>query len=200
MAMRPKKELTEAQWKDIVRRAIIDGVTPYALGKEYGVPASTIRSRLKGEKIAPIVPVANQLASAATEMQKMDSFAQALTFSLSHRLCNISNDLAEIGELGTGTGKTLFAIAASQKLKINIDDPMESQEVLQAIGALTELGNKSAIIGREMLNNNKAIMDRMTAGENDKNKLVVIGGLPDNFATINDNDSGVTISQPYSAM
>ena len=75
-----------------------------------------------------------------------------------------------MGELGVGTGKTLFAIAASQKLKINTDDPMESQDVLQAIGALTELGNKSAIIGREMLNNNKAIIERMNGSANQDNQ------------------------------
>ena len=161
MANKPKKELTEAQWKDIIRRAVVDNVTPYILGKEYGIPASTIRSRLKSAQIAQVKPLANQLSKISSEIGKMDNFAQALTFSLSNRLCNISNDLAEMAELGAGTGKTLFAIAAAQKLKIDKENPMETADVLQAIGALTELGNKSAAVGREMLANNKAILEKM---------------------------------------
>lgn len=170
MAMRPKKELTEAQWKDILHKHIVEQISARKLSKEYGVPESSIRTRAKSAQSAQINTVAHQIVSVSENLRELNNYAQTLTLRLSARLCNISNDLAEMGELGTGTGKTLFAIAASQKLKINVDDPMESQDVLQAIGALTELGNKSAIIGREMLNNNKAIVDKMITPEAEKSK------------------------------
>lgn len=164
------KKLTDAQWKDILRKHIVDQISARKLSKEYGVPESSIRTRAKAAQSAQVIDVANQLVSVTSQLGELDKYAQSLTLNLAARLCNISSDLAEMAQLGTSTGKTLFAIAAVQKLKIDHNSPMDTAEVLQTIGALTELGNKSATIGREMLINNKALIEKISNPEPEKQK------------------------------
>ena len=139
------KKLTESQWQDVIRKAVVDNVTPYVLSKEYGVPASTIRSRLKSAQIAQVEPLSNQLVSVRREIGKLDNFAQSLIESRSNRLLILSDDYLDMAAIGIKTGKRLFAIAAMQVDKIDVDNPLESMEAIQSINVLqkTALDSKS---------------------------------------------------------
>ena len=80
---------------------------------------------------------------------------QAQAISLAEKLRNISNSLAHAAENGAATAHRLSAIANLQVQKIDEEEPMNSQEQLQAISALTKIANDAASLGLGLVNANK---------------------------------------------
>jgi hypothetical protein len=80
---------------------------------------------------------------------------QYQAISLAEKLRNISSNLASAAEYGAATAHRLQAIAHAQVQKIDDADPMNSQEQLQAISALTKISNDSAKLGTDLISANK---------------------------------------------
>lgn len=76
---------------------------------------------------------------------------QYQAISLAEKLRNISANLAGAAEYGAATAHRLQAIAHAQVQKIDDADPMNSQEQLQAISALTRISNDSAKLGADLV-------------------------------------------------
>ena len=66
--------------------------------------------------------------------------------------------LAGAAKFGAATAHRLSGLAHGQVDKIDDANPMESQEVLQGISALTKMANDSSTIGMNLLNANKDMM------------------------------------------
>ena len=139
---RPSK-LTEKQWAEIERRALA-GESVRALAREFGISPVTIRDHGVSAHVAEIKNVAQQIVNVENTLSSMSVSAQVSARSLALELREISTNLAGAARHGSKTAYRLSEIAALQVDKINSDDPMESQEHLQAISALTRMSNDSA--------------------------------------------------------
>lgn len=148
--------LSPAQREEIARRLLAgDGVRP--LAREFGVDPAVISRCAVAQQTQRVRNVAQQLAEAQTALEDLPSAQQYQAISLAERLRKVSDNLALAAEHGAETSSRLAAIAKSQVAKIKEDDPMESQEVLQAISALTKMSNDASAIPMALLNaNNKA--------------------------------------------
>ncbi len=145
---RPSK-LTADQWRELERR-LNSGESAAALSREYGISEPVISNRfskvLKEVRIA-----AEKIAEGQNALAKLPANLQHQAVSLAEKLRNISNHLASAAEYGAATAHRMQAIAHAQVEKVSDTDPMESQEVLQGISALTRIANDSARMGVELL-------------------------------------------------
>jgi len=74
---------------------------------------------------------------------------------MASQLRAISSNLTRAAISGTNTSARLAAMAEKQSLKIDEENPMDTQEELQAVGALTKLSNEAAQLGVQLINANK---------------------------------------------
>ena len=91
--------------------------------------------------------------------------AQIEAIELADELRAISRNLAGSARHGSYTSFRLSSIAAKQVDKIDPENPMESQETLQAISALTKMSNDASALGMQLLNANKASIDKDQGAE-----------------------------------
>ena len=149
---RPSK-LTADQWRELERR-LNSGESAAALSREYGISEPVISNRfskvLKEVRIA-----AEKIAEGQNALAKLPANLQHQAVSLAEKLRNISGHLASAAEYGAATAHRMQAIANAQVEKVSDTDPMESQEQLQAISALTRIANDSARLGMELIGANK---------------------------------------------
>ena len=156
---RPSK-LSAEQWAQIESRLLLgEGVNALAL--EFGISKAAVSKRFSKQS-EQVKNSAKNLASAQAQLEKahrdiavLPLTQQAKAISLAEKLRNISNSLAHAAENGAATAHRLSAIANTQAQKINDADPMESQEQLQAISALTKIANDASSLGLNLLNINK---------------------------------------------
>ena len=172
---RPSK-LTEKQWAEIERRALA-GESVRALAKTYGVGEATIRGRGVSAQVAEIKDVAKQIVRVEESLASMSVSAQVSAHSLAAELREISTNLAGAARHGSKTAYRLSEIAALQIDKINSDDPMESQEHLQAISSLTRMSNDAASLSVGLLAANKDAMKAAPSGPS-KIRLIIEGVAP----------------------
>jgi hypothetical protein len=162
------KKISDAEWREIIRAALVDGVTPYALGKKYGVPAQTIRSRLKSAQIAQVEPLANQIVKLNQEFRQLDDFAQSLTASLSQKLCNISSITADVAEMEAKSAKQLAAIKSTQIL--NIDPENLTPQSVGIVKILGEMVNDSMKTPLNLITANKDQISKAASADTMKPK------------------------------
>lgn len=81
------------------------------------------------------------MVAADVALRSLPVSAQLVAVDLAMALRTISGNLAQAAALNSGLSLRLSGIAAAQADKISEDDPMESQEHLQAISALTKMSN-----------------------------------------------------------
>lgn len=154
--------LTNKQWETIQAR-LLAGEKGWRLAKEYGVSETAIRKRF-GSRTKTIKTVANQLAAAELAFNELPTSSKIIVRELADELKDISSHLAKAARYGAMTSHRLSGIAHAQVDKIDDANPMESQEVLQGIAALTRLANDSSNIGLNLLNaNKKAVEDNKPA-------------------------------------
>lgn len=67
----------------------------------------------------------------------------------------ISTHLSGAARFDAATAHRLAGIANAQVDKVDDSNPMESQEVLQAISTLTKMSNEAARIGVDLINASK---------------------------------------------
>ena len=153
------KRLSEAQWEDILKRHIVDGIGSRSLAEQYGVPESSIRTRAKTAQSAQIKYVANQIVTVSQNLKALNPHAQTLTLDLSSKLCNISNNLASAGELGSKNAERLMALAGNHMMGIDPDNIDFS--IVAGVKALGDTAGKHAEIGMGLLNANKLHLEKM---------------------------------------
>lgn len=159
---RPSK-LTPDQWREVESR-LNAGESAAVLSREFDVSQGLISQRFS--KISKEVKkTAEAIAQSQNMLSVLPVAQQYQAISLAEKLRNISNSLAHAAENGAATAHRLSAIANLQVQKIDEEDPMNSQEQLQAISALTKIANDAASLGLGLVNANKG-----TAPESEKPK------------------------------
>lgn len=149
MARGRKSKLSEQQWNEI-RKRLLAGETGRDLAKEFGVSESAIRLKFSAQ-IAKIKTVANQIVTAEKTLHTMPISAQIATLTLADDLRSISSHLSSAARFGAATAHRLSGIAHTQVAKVDDADPMESQEALQAIAALTKISNDASKLGLDLI-------------------------------------------------
>ncbi len=177
---RPSK-LNEAQWAEIERKHLIEGIPIRTIAKEYNLDPSTLRRRFNphyarakpnAERAAIVKPdlkqiAAEKVASDAEARRVMDKIAtlpypqQAVVSELAQTLTNISKHLGKAAEYGAATAHRLSAIANAQIEKVDDAEPMKSHVELANAAALTRMANASAEIGIGLLRANKEAIDAL---------------------------------------
>lgn len=149
---RPSK-LTPDQWREVERR-LNAGESAAVLSREFGVSQPVISNRFS--KISKEVKKTAEMIAASQEaLATLPVAQQYQAISLAEKLRNISSNLASAAEYGAATAHRLQAIANAQLGKIDDADPMQSQEQLQAISALTKIANDAGKCGMDLLNASK---------------------------------------------
>lgn len=151
---RPSK-LGPAQWAEIERRLPAEGAS--ALGREFGISEAGIRKKFGSNQTissssAKVREVAQKLADAQDALADLPVRQQYIATSLAEKLRNIGASLAGAAEYGAATSHRLAEIANAQVQRIDDADPMESQDVLQAISALTKISNDASQLGVSLIN------------------------------------------------
>ena len=149
---RPSK-LTPQDEAEIKTR-LLNGEKPIDLAKEFKISRSTFSERFS-ETVRNLKSVINQVVATQDVFSALPLSEQLTVISFTDRLRNISNNLAGAAEHGSLTSYILSGVASRQAAKVNQDEPMESQEILQAISALTKISNEAAVIGTNLINANK---------------------------------------------
>ena len=146
-------KLTPEQWGQLKKR-LDAGESAAALSREYGVSQPVISNRFSKQS-KDVRKTAELIAEGQNALAALPIAQQYQAISLAEKLRNISKSLAHAAENGAATAHRLSAIANTQAQKINDADPMESQEQLQAISALTKIANDAAALGLGLVNANK---------------------------------------------
>lgn len=176
-AGRPRA-FTDQQIAEATHRHFIGGESVNALAKEFGVAESVLRRRIKPNGKAehnPLIELANEVVlverqkqNLAEKMAFLPTYEQKAVFDISRAMLNITESLAGAAELGAATSKKLMEIAHAQLGKINPQDPMDSQEHLQSISALTTMSNNAAQIPLAVI---KANAGAVAAHEQEKKPM-----------------------------
>ncbi len=160
--MARKSPLSNTQWGEIEKR-LLAGEKIRALAREYGVAESTIRTRLSAQ-IAQIKNVANQVIDAEIALNSLPISAQISAQSLINDLRAISTHLAGAAKYGAITAHRLNGIANMQLDKIDESElhipDSNSIQVVKTISALTDVANRSAQTGLNLLNANKDMIKK----------------------------------------
>jgi len=149
---RPSK-LTEKQWEQISKR-LLAGEKASHLAREFKVSPANISERFS-EKNSEIKSIANQVLAADNALRSLPISEQIATLSLVDDMRSISTHLSGAARYGASTAHRLMGIANAQVEKVDDANPMDSQEVLQAISALTKISNESAKTGIDLINASK---------------------------------------------
>ncbi|MHB8915872.1 MAG: hypothetical protein ACYC4K_08685 [Thiobacillus sp.] len=158
-----KSTLSPEQWISIERRVLIDGESVNSIAKEFGIDESAIRRKINPNKSESksLKQLANDKVSAEknvrianAEISKLPIYKQDIVFSLAERLNSISSHATSAAEYGMMTSHRLSMLANSEVQKIDDVNPLGSIEQVKGVAILTELANKSAIIGLNLLNAN----------------------------------------------
>ena len=149
---RPSK-LSPDQWREVERR-LNAGESAAVLSREFGVSQPVISNRFS-KVLKEVRKTAEAIAESQNMLAVLPVAQQYQAISLAEKLRNISSNLASAAEYGAATAHRLQAIAHAQVQKIDDADPMNSQEQLQAISALTKISNDSAKLGTDLINANK---------------------------------------------
>lgn len=133
---------------------IAAGETLRSLAREFGVsPATMFRSVSKQSE--QVRTVAHQVAAAQTALAALPVQQQYSALTLADKLRSISSSLASAAELGAKTSHRLQALANSEVVKVDDENPLASVENLRNVGVLTKLANESAHIAINLLAANK---------------------------------------------
>ena len=149
---RPSK-LSPDQWREVERR-LNAGESAAVLSREFGVSQPVISNRFS-KVLKEVRKTAEAIAESQNMLAVLPVAQQYQAISLAEKLRNISSNLASAAEYGAATAHRLQAIAHAQAQNIDDADPMNSQEQLQAISALTKISNDSAKLGTDLISANK---------------------------------------------
>ena len=149
-----KRPVSPKKWQDIIRRYVVEGESASALAREIGVTEGAIRSRASTKKYE-VKELANQIVTAERKYEAYDKPTKDLVDDMVSQLRAISSNLTRAAVSSSNTSARLAAIAEKQSLKIDTENPMDTQEELQAVGALTKLSNEASTLGIALINASK---------------------------------------------
>lgn len=147
---RPSK-LTPEQWQAVEGR-FAAGETASALARDFGVDEAAIRRKFRRDT-PKVREVAEKLAAAQTALAELPKHQQPVAIGLADQLQAISASALQAARHGADTSAQFAAVANRQAhrfVKAMDDageeaDPMEHQEKLQAISALTKISNDAMV-------------------------------------------------------
>lgn len=163
---RPSK-LTDAQWERIGKR-LLAGESNAALAREFNISKANISGRFS-KRTETVKNVANQIVATDRAISFLNVSEQIAAFSLADELKAISMHMAGAGKFGAATSHRLAMLANAQVSKIDETDPMESQEILQGISALTKMSNDASMIPINLLNSQREMIRDLNAVGNKTN-------------------------------
>jgi len=146
--------LSTKKWDELEARYLA-GESARSLGKEYGVPESSIRKRCA--QVVRIKDVANQVVAADAAFKSLPFSAQVSAQTLIDELKAISAHLAGAARFGSATAHRLAGIAHNQVQMIDDSSPLDAQSIesLKGVAILTKMSNDASVIGLGLLNANK---------------------------------------------
>jgi hypothetical protein len=152
---RPSK-LTDAQWDELAAR-LTKGEKAADLARVYGVSKTAISVRVS-KRAETVKSVAHQVVAAHEAVAALSVSDQVLVLTLADELRAISTNLASAARLGAQNAHRLNAIANEQIQRVDDANPLASMAEIKAVAVLTEVANKSAHIGLNLLAANKGNM------------------------------------------
>lgn len=143
---RPSK-LTPEQWQ-VVEARFAAGETASALAREFGIDEAAIRRRFRRDS-PKVREVAEKLAAAQTALAELPKHQQPIAIGLADHLRAISASAVQAARHGADTSAQLAAVANHQTRRLvkamhddgEEADPMDHQEKIQAISAMTKISN-----------------------------------------------------------
>lgn len=152
-----KSKLSEKEWDEIQKR-LINGEPIRAIAREYDITESSIRAK-KSARVKMIKTAANQIVAAECAIKSLPDFdARNAAQEYAARLNAISSNIMAAAYSGSVTSANLSAIASQQSERVDKDNPMGSEEELQAISALTKIGNEASMIAMAIIKANQDAM------------------------------------------
>ena len=161
--MARKSPLSDKQWSEIEKR-YLRGEKARRLADEFGIAESAIRKRY-GAQNKVIISVVNQVVTANQNFKALSISAQISAQTLIEEYQSISTNLASAAKHNSITSTKLAIIASRHVDKVNHKDIEGSMETLREVAALTELSNKAAQTGLNLINANKERMAEVTANQ-----------------------------------
>jgi hypothetical protein len=155
MSRRPV--LSESQRAEIMKRSIA-GQTAYRIGKDMGIPESTVRKNL-GPK-DQVLAAASTIISAERDLSSLSIPAQMVAFDLLSGLRAISNNLTRAAVLGSENAARLHTIAKMQLDRATIDPEAFDVELARDVGGFTRMANEAASLGMQLVSANKDHMSQ----------------------------------------
>ena len=153
--------LSEKQCREIQKR-ILDGDSYSKLAKEFNCSKSAIHRSL-AKRIETIRTVSAQMIATENTLKTLDLSMQYDIMEYSARLRAINSNLMEAAFNGTLVGVEMTRMASNLVKKIDKENPMESQDELQAISALTKISNDAMASGMALAKLNQ---DAISAAAN----------------------------------
>jgi hypothetical protein len=154
--MARKSKLSEKQWADVERR-MLEGEAVRALAREYEVSETAIRAR-KSSQVTEIKAVADQLVTAQQALRRLPITSQGTAQTLAQKLIALSDNLLGAALEGAATSHRLHAIANGIVQEVDDAAPLKSMDSIKAVAILTEVANKAAHVGLNLINANKGQM------------------------------------------
>lgn len=152
--MARKSKLTPEQWAQIEARLPTEGAS--VLGREFGISEAAIRKKFGSHesissKSAKVREVAQMLADAHTELAKLPEQQRPTAISLADQLRKVAQNFSAMAVNCSETASIVSAGALTVARKVNMEDPMTSQEDLQSVAALSRVATEAASPGLQFL-------------------------------------------------
>lgn len=172
-----KSSLTAEQWIEVERRHLVDGVSINALATEFGVNESSIRRRIKPNKVAspsrksPLHALAEekvrldaQTKRFTAQIAELPYANQQIVSDLARKLANISEHLGSAAELSAASAHRLSRMANQQMDLVDDVNPMATANFLQAHAVLQKMANCAMEGPLKLLGANKDMIEEMNKG------------------------------------
>lgn len=147
--------LTEVQKARILVLAA-QGLTPYAIGKEMELPATTVSRHVSAA--AKIKKAATDIVRIEKEVSTYSIPEQSATMDILAGLRAISNNLTRAAVIGSENSARLHTIAKMRLDTATIDPENVDLEAARDVVGFTRAANDASALGVQLLNANKEQM------------------------------------------
>jgi hypothetical protein len=137
-------------------RRSIAGETAYRIGKEMGIPESTVRKNLGPKE--EVIAATTTIIKAERDLSALSIPAQMVAFDLLAGLRAISNNLTRAAVLGSENAARLHTIAKVQLDRATLDPENIDIDTAREVGGFTRMANEAAALGMQLVNANKEQM------------------------------------------
>ena len=161
---RLERALNNVQLMEIERRHLA-GESLASLAKEYGVSGGVLTKKGIAERCRQVRQLATELAEVEQKVEAMSPGIQLHTRHLANELKAVSVHLASAAKYGSMTANRLTQLANEKSGEIDpVGDVDSNFAALRTVAAYTDVANKSANIGLNLLAANKKQVEEMNNG------------------------------------